>query len=160
MWAWEEWEQAATKMGRNLEATDKRIETLAALHAWGAGKQAKEQLRRKKFETYLEELLCGTGRTLGQAVTHACTPARTLARTPAASTWSVRTSSTTTPRRPVWSPGSPGSLRSVTSPTKKMKAIIYNKICKFDFQTRGNLDVLHSDCSPADLVPWLVKWRT
>ena len=37
MLAWEDWERLATKIGRNSEVTDKNIEALAALHAWGHG---------------------------------------------------------------------------------------------------------------------------
>ena len=49
---------------------------------------------------------------------------------------------------------------SVASTTKKIKAITSTKIRKFDFQTRGDPDLLHSDCSPADLAAWFVKCRT
>ena len=104
MWAWEDLEQVVTRVGRNQDVTDRMIEALAAVCAWGRGEQLREQLRRKKFETYLEHLLWSAGRTLGQAVAQACTPARTPARTPAASTQPESVTSMTIQRRPVQSP--------------------------------------------------------
>ena len=37
MQAWDNWERVATKIGRKLEVTDRKIEALAALCAWGQG---------------------------------------------------------------------------------------------------------------------------
>ena len=57
MKAWDDWDMGDSKIGRSSEVTEKKIEALTALHAWGAWEAAKELLRMKKSETYLEKLI-------------------------------------------------------------------------------------------------------
>ena len=97
------------KIGKDSEVTEMKIEALAALRAWGAGEAAKEQMRLKKFETYLENLLQATGRMLKQAIVQVCTPAITPAETPMVSSRPPGAASLVTPKRPTQSPRSPGS---------------------------------------------------
>ena len=76
MQAWDFWNEATSKIGQYSEEMDIKIEAFASMLSWGAGKSAKESMKMKKFESYLDQIFRNYGKTLKQVLAQVGTPSK------------------------------------------------------------------------------------